>query len=206
MPDIKYKPRQMQFALFAVLALLLTGCAQTSAWLQGKPSSQPGAPVILGAPDADAYLDELRALAAGDPATQAEIFADAAAAATLTPGPSTQLRLGLILATPGHAEANPEQAQQLLGEALAEPLLLTPAEIALATILLNSAEQLIIANTEARRLRASGSRAARTQEQAVSQRLATVEAENRRLRRELDEAENKLEAITSIERSIRERE
>jgi hypothetical protein len=206
MLDVKYRPLQIQIALFTVALLGLAGCAQTTDWIQGKRTAQSGTPVILGAPDADAYLVELRALASGDPATQAEIFADADAAATLTPGPSTQLRLGLVLATPGHAEANPEQAQQLLREALAEPLLLTPAEIALATIHLNSAERLIIANTEARRLRASGSRAARTQEQAISQRLATVEAENRRLRRELKEAEDKLEAITSIERSIRERE
>jgi len=206
MPDIKYSIFGKRLALVAALACLLTGCAQTTDWLQGKRPTETAAPVILGAPDAETYLGELRALAAGDPATQAEIFADADAAATLTPGSSSQLRLGLILATPGHAQANPERAQQLLREALAEPLLLTPAEIALATIHLNSAEQLIIAQTETRRLRASGSRAARTQEQATSQRLATVEAENRRLRRELEDAENKLEAITTIERSIRERE
>lgn len=192
--------------MLAALAGLLAGCAQTADWLQGRNPAQTDGPVILGAPDADTYLVELRALAAGDPASQAEIFADADAAATLTPGPSTRLRLGLVLATPGHAQADPEQAQQLLREALAEPLLLTPAEIALATIHLNSVEQLIIANTETRRLRESGSRAARTQEQAVSERLATVESENRRLRRELDDAESKLEAITTIERSIRDRE
>lgn len=206
MPDIKQIRIGTQVALFAALAWLVAGCAQTTDWLQGRSPAQSDSPGILGAPDADTYLVELRALAAGDPATQAEIFADADAAAKLTPGPSTQLRLGLVLATPGHAQADPEQAQQLLREALAEPLLLTAAEIALATIHLNSVEQLIIANTEARRLRESGSRAARTQEQAVSERLATVEAENRRLRRELDDAESKLEAITTIERSIRERE
>jgi hypothetical protein len=38
----------------------------------------------------------------------------------------------------------------------------------------------------------------------VEQRLARVEAENRELRQSLAEAEQKLEAITSIERSIRE--
>ena len=38
----------------------------------------------------------------------------------------------------------------------------------------------------------------------MSQRIGTVESENRRLRRQLQEAEDKLEAITSIERSIRE--
>ena len=64
----------------------------------------------------------------------------------------------------------------------------------------------VVARTEARRLRESSSRAARTEEQAINQRLANVEAENRRLRDELEKAEQKLEAITSIERSIREQE
>lgn len=206
MPDVSYRVLQKYVALVAIAVVSLSGCAQTADWLRGNGTAQSGNPVILGAPDADAYLTELRALAEGDPATQAEIFADADAAAMLTPGPNTNLRLGLVLATPGHAEANPERAQQLLREVLAEPLLLTPAEISLATIHLNSAEQLIIASAEARRLRASGSRSARTREEATSQRLATVEAENRRLRRELEDAENKLEAITTIERSIREHE
>ena len=124
----------------------------------------------------------------------------------LTPGPNTELRFALVLATPGHPESNPEKAQSLLREVLAQPELLTPAEISLATIHLNNVERLIVANAEARRLRISSSRAARTEEQAVSQRLAAVEAENRRLRQELAAAEDKLEAITSIERSIREQE
>lgn len=193
-------------AAMAILATLLTGCAQTSDWLQGRRAEQPAGGVILGAPMADAYLEELRLLASGDPATQAEIFADADAAATLTPGPSTVLRLALILATPGHSESDPERAQSMLREVLTQTLLLTPAEIALATIHLNSVERMIVSKAETRRLRSSSSRAARTEEQAIGRRLATLEAENRQLRRELDEAEDKLEAITTIERSIRERE
>ena len=50
------------------------------------------------------------------------------------------------------------------------------------------------------------SRAAQTREDAVNQRIATVEDENRRLKRELQDAQDKLDAITSIERSIREQE
>ena len=195
-----------RIAVITILAALFAGCAQTSDWLQGRSSKKPTGVVILGAPAADVYLEELRLLSAGDPATRAEIFADAAAAAKLTPGPNTQLRLALVLATPGHAESNPERAQSMLREVLTQTLLLTPAEIALATIHLNSVERMIVANGEARRLRTSSSRAARTEEQAVGQRLATVEAENRQLRRELEEAEDKLEAITTIERSIREQE
>lgn len=190
----------------SVVIATVAGCTQTTDWLKGRRTAKPADSVILGAPQADSYLQELQDLAAGDPARQAEIFADAESGALLTPGPNTELRLALVLATPGHPESNPEKAESMLREVLAQTALLTPAEIALATIHLNSVERYIVANTEARRLRQTSSRAARTEEQAISQRLATVEAENRRLRGELEAAEDKLEAITSIERSIREQE
>ena len=192
----------------AAMVVLLSACAQTKGWLDSvrgdRPSSSSNETIILGAPEANEYLKDLYDLAAGDPATQAEIFADAHSRATLTPDPSTTLRYALVLATPGHPESDAEQAQSLLRELLTQTELMTPAEISLATIHLKSVEERIVISSEARRLRAATSRAARTEEAAINRRLATVEAENRRLRRELDDAETKLEALTSIERSIRE--
>lgn len=198
--------RARRIALIAAMMATMAGCAQVNDWLKGNRTARADSPVILGAPGAEVYLKELHDLAAGDPATQAEIFADAESGAMLTPGPNTQLRFALVLATPGHPESNPEQAERLLREVLAQTELLTPAEISLATIHLNNVERFIIVNAEARRLRNSSSRAAQTEELAINQRLSNVEAENRRLRRDLEEAESKLEAITSIERSIREQE
>jgi hypothetical protein len=190
----------------ALVVATLSGCGQTSDWIKGRISSSPDNTEILGAPDTDVYIAELGRIASGDPAAQAEIFADAAAAAQLTPSPSTNLRFGLVLAVPGHPESDPEKSASILREVLTQTILLTPGEISLAVIHLNNAERQIVANAESRRLRASSSRAAQTQEDATNQRLATVEAENRQLRRNLEEAEQKLEAITSIERSIREQE
>lgn len=198
--------RLREFAMTALVAAALSGCGQTGDWIKGRITSSTDEGEILGAPEIEIYIAELGRIAGGDPAAQAEIFADASAAAQLTPSPSTNLRFGLVLAIPGHPESNPEQAQSVLREVLTQTILLTPAEISLATIHLNNVERQIIANSEARRLRASTSRAAQTQEQALGQRLATVETENRQLRRDLEEAEQKLEAITSIERSIREQE
>jgi hypothetical protein len=200
--------RARNLAVTVLAVALLGGCAQTKDFMSGFRKSPPaqGDAGILGAPDAEQYLQELQSLAAGDPATQAEIFADAQSGARLTPGPQTNLRYALVLATPGHSESDPEQAQSMLREILTQTELMTQPEIALATIHLKSVETLIVANSESRRLRASTSRAAQTQEAAAAQRLATVEAENRRLRRELEDAEEKLEALTSIERSIREQE
>ena len=206
MPSSNLTNRLRGIAIAALAAAMLSACGQTSDWIKGRISESSNEADILGAPEVEIYIDELGKIAGGDPAAQAEIYADASSAAQLTPGPSTNLRLGLVLAIPGHPESNPERAQSILREVLAQPILLTPAEISLATILLNNVERQIVANTEARRLRTSSSRAAQTQEQATSQRLAAVEAENRQLRQDLAEAEQKLEAITTIERSIREQE
>jgi len=188
---------------------MMTGCAQTKGWLDKVTpggGNRDNESVILGAPSADDYLRELDQLVTGDPATQIEIFADAESRATLTPDPSTTLRFALVLATPGHSESDPERAQSQLRELLTQSALMKPAEIALARIHLKSVEERIVLGSEARRLRQSTSRQAQTEEQAISQRIANVEAENRRLRRELADAESKLEAITTIERSIREQE
>lgn len=192
----------------ALAVVLLGGCAQTKSFFTGMSSSDtPDGDVgILGAPEIDYYLSELELLASGDPASQAEIFADAQAGSQLTPGPQTNLRFALVLAVPGHAESNAAQAASMLREVLAAPELMTEAEIALATIHLKSAEQLAAAESELQRLRSSVYRATQSRETATDQRLAAAEAENRRLRRDLAEAEEKLEAITSIERSIREQE
>jgi len=192
-----------------LIAAVLSGCTQTRGWLdsvRGKDVAAADEQVLLGGPAADDYLAELSELSSNDPALQAEIFADSQAAAQLTPNPSTTLRYALVLATPGHPESDPQQAQSILRELMTQTALMTSAEIALATIYLKSSEELILLGSEARRLRASTDRAQRTEEAAVNQRLANVEAENRRLRRELEDAEDKLEAITSIERSIRQQD
>jgi len=193
-------------ATIALVALALSGCGQTSDWIKGRSKTETDDSAIVGAPDVEILIADLGKIASGDPAAQAELFADAAAAAQLTPDASTNLRFGLILAIPGHPESDPERAQSVLREVLAQTILLSPAEISLATIHLNSVERQIVANSEARRQQASRTRMASTQEQALKKQLAAIEADNRQLREDLEEAEQKLEAITSIERSIREQE
>ncbi|MDJ0938889.1 MAG: hypothetical protein QNJ00_03920 [Woeseiaceae bacterium] len=201
-----------QLAALVVALSLVTGCAQTKSWIDkvtpgSETADRPGGEsVVPGAPGADDYLRDLERLSTGDPATQVEIFLDAESRSTLTPDPSTNLRFALVLATPGHAESDPVRAQSMLRELLTQTPLMTQAEIYLTQIYLSSVEERIVLEAEARRLRQSSSRAARTEERAINQRLANVEAENRRLRLELAEAENKLEAITSIEQAIREQE
>jgi hypothetical protein len=204
----KQQNRARQLVAITVVTVLLSGCAQTKGFFSGMSRSDtpPSDPGILGAPEIDYYLDEMQLLASGDPAAQAEIFADAQSGAQLTPGPQTNLRFALVLGTPGHPESNAVEAASMLREVLAAPELLTQPEIALASIALRSAEELAVLEAEVQRLRAAASRAAQTRQTATSQRLAALEAENRRLGEQLRDAEEKLEAITTIERSIRDQE
>jgi len=187
-----------------VAALLLSGCETTTNWLKGRKTADPTDELILDSTEANVYLNEMFELISGYPATQAEIYADAESAATLTPGPSTQLRYALVLATPGHSGSNDAEAQRLLRDILAQTEMMTTAETALATIYLRDVETRMVLNSESRRLRSASTQAATTEDAAISQRMARIEAENRQLRESLAEAEGKLEAITSIERSIRE--
>jgi len=187
-------------ATLAILVALTAGCAQTKEWLDGIRPGGSSESVIVGAPDAEQYVTEMHKLASGDPATQAEIYADAESTAKLTPGPSTKLRYALVLATPGHSGSDPQAAQTAFRELLTQTEMMTPAEVALASIHLDVVEQQIVFGAENKRLRSINSR----EEQAIAQRIAKVESENQELRHSLEEAEQKLDAITSIERSIRE--
>ncbi|NOX69227.1 MAG: hypothetical protein GXP15_08580 [Gammaproteobacteria bacterium] len=204
MHKLRKTRRNAKAMTMVVLIALTAGCAQTSDWLKGRRTAKAVDPIILGAPEAESYLSELYELVNGDPFTQVEIFSDAKSAATLTPDPSSQLRYALVLAAPGHAESNPQEAQSLFRQLLSRTELLTPAEIALATIHLKDVEERLVLDAETRRLRAENTRAATTEQRAIAQRMSTVETENRRLRQQLSDAEQKLEAITLIERSIRE--
>lgn len=206
--DSGSQPVRSARLLLVASALLagLSGCTQTREWLSGRSAPPSPQEVVVGAPEIDSYLQELYNLTTGDPFTQVEIHADAESAATLTPDPSTRLRYALVLATPGHAAADPQQAQNLLRDLLSQTELMTTSEVALATLYLHEVEERIVLGTEARRLRAENAEAQSTEQQAIARRVANVEAENRRLRAELEDARQKLEAITSIERSIRAQE
>ena len=189
--------------LLALLAMLVTSaCETTSNWLKGRRTADPE-DVIIDAPQANQYLNELQELASGDPATQAEIYADAEAAATLTPNPQTKLRYALVLATAGHPGTNTLESQKVLRDLQTQADMMTSAESALATIYLNNVENRIVIESELRRLRSSTSRAASTEQAAIERRISTVESENRRLRESLADAEATIEALSAIERSIR---
>jgi hypothetical protein len=135
----------------------------------------------------------------GDPARQAELFQSAKDAAELTPTTSNKLRYALALATPGYTGSDPVAAQRQLSQLLARPETLLPAERLLATVELKEVEQRLILQAENKRMHVDTPPDSHDKLQAVNRRLAAEQDENAKLRKALDEARAKLEAVTHIE-------
>ena len=151
-------------------------------------------------------LDMMSALPQGDPARQAELFQSAKDAADLTPTTSNRLRYALALATPGHSGSDPVAAQRQLAELLARPETLLPVERLLAAVELKEVEQRLILQAENARMRDAVPNDTHDKVQAINRRLAAETDENAKLRKALDEARAKLEAVTHIEqRSVTDR-
>jgi hypothetical protein len=193
-----------------VLCAALTGCATV------KPVSSPVTPAAASVESVQAvvlstYMDALQTLVQGSPAEQAEIIAAARAAYEQAgQGPAT-LRYALLLAAPGHPSQDLQEARRLLHDALARPELLSSTERALAIVETARVEQELLLTSENARLVAEAQqererqRNAATPNAALARRLQDEINESTRLRRELDEAKAKLQAIANIERNLPER-
>ena len=185
--------------------LVLAGCA--SLMSNQRPPTPP--PVVSPTATSSAVLNEdlvlLQKLVQGPPATQAEILASAQRDYDIAPTPSHTLKLALILATPGHPATNRMRAQGLLRELMANPEMLLPGERALAFLQLSQIDDHLTLEAENLRLQADAVRADREHIATAKNRLQVEMDENARLRKELDEARAKLDAIANIERSLNER-
>jgi hypothetical protein len=150
-------------------------------------------------------LQLLQKLAQAAPAEQAEIIAAAQRDYETAPTPSRQLRFALVLANPGHPATDLPRAQRLLRELMANPEMLLSAERALAFLELQQIDDHLTLDAENRRLQGDAVRADRERLSTVNRRLQLETDENARLRKELEEARAKLDAIANIERSLNER-
>ena len=186
-----------------VLAAALSGCPMVG------QRAQPPAPVVNPASANSAvladYLTLLQRLVSGPPAQQAEILASAQHDYDTAPTPSHELRLALILGTPGHPGTDLPRAQALLRELMANPEMLAPGERALAFLELSQIDDHLTLETENRRLQAEALKQDHALVANVNHRLQAEMDENARLRKELEEARAKLDAIANIERSLNER-
>lgn len=193
-----------------LLCAALAGCTQfgaSNAERQPAETVEPAARPTAAPGDGIAlYLQTLRTLIEGDAVVQADVFRNIAAAADTSPTTTNRLMLALALATPRHPSSDPAQAQTQLRELLAAGDALLPEEHVLALIQLKDVEERLILDAEADRLQQAVAAATAQRNDRNAQQLQAALEENRQLRAALDETRAKLDAITNIERSIRERE
>ncbi|MGH8258840.1 MAG: hypothetical protein ACREUG_04035, partial [Steroidobacteraceae bacterium] len=200
--------RRERAALVAALlgAATLAGCV--GGWNGANlRRSEPLPPVDRAAASAASlanHLAMLQRLIQGAPAEQAEILASVKQAYDTAPTPSHVLEYALVLATPGHPGFNAPHAELLLREALATPETLLPSERAMAVVTMRTTERQLALVAENRRLESDSDadHDARARTGELSRHLDMASAENARLRKELEEARTKLDAIANIERSL----
>jgi hypothetical protein len=200
----------MRNAALVLFCAALAGCTALGGAGDGR---QPPASTAADVRPADVvadgiaiYLQTLRSLIEGDPVVQADVFRTVAAAADASPTTTNRLMLALALATPTHPSSDEAKAEALLSELLAAGDTLLPEERVLALIHLKDVEQRLILDAEANRLQRAAAAATAERNDRTTQQLQAALEENRQLKLELDDVRKRLDTITSIERSIRERE
>jgi hypothetical protein len=197
--------KRLRAALAVNVLCALGGCGVMGGASSTKPPppSEPERPCEAAA--LEPLLDLMSALPKGDPARQAELFQSAKDAAALSPTTSNRLKYALALAVPGYNGSDPVAAQRQLSELLARPETLLPEERLLALVELQEVDQRLVLQAENERLRDEALHDSKDKQQALNHRLQNELDENARLRKALDEARAKLDAVTHIERSINER-
>jgi hypothetical protein len=197
-----------RLALVGALLATLTACPATM--LQRTAVRPPEQAPVVDRTAASGtliagYLEGMQRLVLSAPAEQAEIVAATQRDYELAPTPSHQLRFALLLATPGHAATDLQRAQRLLRELMAAPAALLPAERALAFLEQQKVDMQLALAAENKRLQTNVVRNDRDKTTAANKRLQAEIEENARLRKELEAAQAKLDAISDIERSLSER-
>jgi hypothetical protein len=188
-----------------IAALVLVCCLAACAALEPeRPQEKP----IIVATSVDegprTYLETMNGLAASDPARQADIFYEVEHDYTRAPTTTNTLRYAAALATPGHPAAKLTEGKKLLETLLATPERMSASERTLAAVLLHETNENLKLAAENRRLLETLDYRGRTQ--ANSEKRVQAQAdENARLRRELADAQQKLDAVKEIERTIIER-
>ena len=184
-----------------VAACLVAACSSVDDWsgLKRRKDTTPVAQTDDGQVVAG-YLATLDRLGRGGIAEQAEIIESTRNAYLAEPSTQKRLRYAFVLAVPGHAASDPAGARTLLGEALATPETLLPSERALADLMVRDLDARLAMTRENEALRA-GASAPQYDGRLVDleRRLQAETLEKERLRRELERAEAKLEAIATLE-------
>ena len=192
--------RPERFIAVIVALCLVSGCKSVDDWsgLKKRKDTTPVTHTDDGQVIA-AYLATLDRLGRGGAAEQAEIIESTRNAYLAEPSTQKRLRYAFVLAVPGHAASDPTGARSLLGEALATPETLLPSERALAELMVRDLDARLSLTRENETLRSGSTPQEDNRIADLNRRLQAEIAEKDRLRRELERAEAKLEAIATLE-------
>jgi hypothetical protein len=203
---VKHRLKASRSAFVALLAgaSLLAGCGAGNGFLSRRPAEEPlPAPTDRNiAPSAvQAHFELIQQLVQAEPAAQVALLNAVRLEAENSRLATHRLRHALLLGTPGHDGHDPEAASQIMRDILSVPATLQPPERALAAIEIQRIQQNARLFTENKRLREELERSERDRNSALNRRLQAEVEENARLKKALEEARAKLDAISNIERA-----
>ena len=207
------RPRHGRWPLAAaatLAAVMVGGCASLMPVRHAAPPPPPARHTADNGDLAAAMLmaktfQDMQRLVQAAPAEQAEILAAARDAFQRTPRGDAQLRYALLLATPGHPARNPTMAQVLLRELAAQPETLLPIERAVVLVELAQLDRELGLQQDNEQLRADSLREDQQHNATAQRRLQAQIDENAKLRKQLQAAQAKLDAVATIERNLTDR-
>jgi len=183
--------------------VMLAACADLGSPQAGAAQAQQA--TSTPAPDTLApYLEAVANMAPGDPARQQAELQSSLAAAQQAPSSAAMLRYALALGCAGHRESNPVEAKHLLSDLLAGPNDLAPRERELANAYLREFDARVALYAELARQREDSEQKLKSNDSSAAKRADALAADNARLKKQLAEAERKLEAVAEMERSLQE--
>ena len=201
----------MRWCRCLMLACLATagGCS-TLGLHRGSSTASPAASVAVDRDTSMAVMlagtiQTLQRLSQASTSEQAEILSAARQAYEKAPLGSAQLRYALALALPGTPNRDPDLARNLMRELAAQPESLAPVERALLLIELAHLERELGLSSDNRRLQAETQRGDRDRQAVANRRLQAEIEENAKLRKQLEDALAKLDAIAQMERNLSDR-
>jgi hypothetical protein len=205
----RFPGKRIRGGAVLAMALALCGCAGTTP----RPAPPPqrnenveedrdaAAAVLMGN-----TFQTMQRLAQAPAAEQAELLAAARSGYERSPQGGAQLRYALLLATPGHPGRDAPQAQTLLRQLVAQPETLVPIERAVALVELAQLDRELGLKANNDRMQADAQRGDHERVAAAAQRRLQAEMdENAKLRKQLEDAQAKLDAIANIERNLSDR-
>ena len=192
--------RPERLILLAALAGLAAGCTNVDDWsgMKRRKDTTPVTQTDDGALVAD-YLATLDRLGRGGAAQQAEIIESTRSAYLEDPSTRKRLRYAFVLSVPGHAASDPPARARCSARPLRRQKPCCPPNAPSPTSWSATSTRGSRSRARTNRCATAARRRKKTASPNSNRRLQAETAEKDRLRRELERAEAKLEAIATLE-------